>query len=320
MNSGCYEEAQQLVLENNETFQKIERTFPTYLKNYCQSSQRRLSPELQGRLSNEFNQYFKHSNKEIDPFRYATYKLIGRCDLSRKTLPSITLSIEDWLWLHLSLVREDDLNEVELVNEHYKLSDLQNSILQFGPDSFNGSNNNPMYLQTLIFTGLYESAVQYLFESSEIDSVHLAITLAYYGLLRVPDESKSPAAINQLLYVDENNVRYINFARFIGYYTRTFKVSDPRVAAEYIFCICLCDGLPSDLKLKQINLAQRAIRELVLETREFVILLGKIDKEGNRIPGVIEQRKKLIYLNDNESYLNKIAEQAAIKADEEAAR
>ncbi|GME70121.1 unnamed protein product [[Candida] boidinii] len=47
------------------------------------------------------------------------------------------------------------------------------------------------------------------------------------------------------------------------------------------------------------------------------MLLGRIEKDGNRLPGAIEERKKLLYLNNEENYLFQIAEQAAIKAEEE---
>ncbi|KAH3674719.1 hypothetical protein WICPIJ_009498, partial [Wickerhamomyces pijperi] len=135
LRAGCYEDAIELVTESNDSFQKLERSFPLYLKSYCQSSDKRLSRELQGRIVNEFNQYFKHFSKDTDPFRYAVYKLIGKCDLSKKNLPSITLSIEDWIWFHLSLIQEDDFDDDELISEFYTLSDFQQSILQFGADS-----------------------------------------------------------------------------------------------------------------------------------------------------------------------------------------
>ncbi|QPG74934.1 hypothetical protein FOA43_002272 [Brettanomyces nanus] len=315
LRAGCYTDAVNLVSDYDDSFQKLERAFPLYLKAYCESIDHKLPVELQGRLTNEFNQYFKHTSKEVDPYRYAVYKVLGRCDLSRKDLPSITLSIEDWLWFHLCLIYEEDVeasNDDSSVQERYTLNDLQKSVLEYGSDAFNGSSNNPMYLQALLFVGLYEVAVQYLFGLSEIDSVHLAITLAYYGLLRVPlmDSDK-------LLNEDEKGFQSINYARQLGYYTRTFKNSDPRVAAEYLFEICLCDGLDDDLKKKQIELGQRAVRELVLDTREFVMLLGRINKDGSRIPGIIEQRKKLLHLDDEDSYLHKIAEKAAHKAEEE---
>ncbi|OWB79060.1 hypothetical protein B5S32_g3269 [[Candida] boidinii] len=341
---GYLEEAVKFVESNDDYFTKLERFFPIYLKSYASSIDNKLPNELQGRLNNEFNQYFKHINKDIDPFKYSVYKIIGRCDLARKNLPaSITLNVEDWLWVQLSLIREDESlistisgnNTIdEPILERYSLNDLQKSILEFGKDSFNSSNNNPMYLQTLILTGLYENAVQYLFEVSEIDSVHLSITLSYYGLLRVKipkligtisnnsnnnrgNNNNNNSTNDKLLDIDQNGFKVINYSRLIGYYVRTFKISDPRVALEYLICIFLCEYLTPQIKNEQIKIGQEAIRELVLETREFVMLLGRIEKDGNRLPGAIEERKKLLYLNNEENYLYQIAEQAAIKAEEE---
>lgn len=327
LRAGCYNEAVMLVSKYEDSFQKLEKTFPFFLRSYCESDNKRLSDDLQGRLNNEFNQYFKSSNRNIDPYRYAIYKIIGRCDLARKTLPSIVLSIEDWLWLHLSLVKEDETVEMDgnsiidggehIGTEHYRLVELQKSVLEFGPEAFNISTKNPMYMQTLMLVGLYEDAVKYLMLNNEIDAVHLAITLNYYGLIRVSDESKNVAYVNNLLNVDDSGFKSINFARMIGNYVKKFKFSDPRVACEYLFLICMNDGADEEFHKRQIDTCQESIRDLVLETREFVLLLGKITKTGLRVPGVIEERKSLIHLEDEKSFLYNISEKAAQKANEE---
>lgn len=324
LRAGCYEEAVILISKYEDSFLKLEKSFPLYLKAYCESEDRKLPDDLQGRLTNEFNQYFKNSGKDIDPYRYAVYKIIGRCDVAVKSLSSITLSIEDWLWLHLSLVKEEETSrfdtdkkifdfndESESVNEKYGLIDLQNNILKFEPEVFNSSANHPMYLQTLLLVGLYEDAIKYLMFQNEIDAVHLSITLNYYGLIRISDEVLNLSYANNLLNIDSDGFKSINFARMIGNYVKSFKFSDPRVAAEYLFLICLNEDN------SQIKICQEAIRELVLDTREFVLLLGKITKTGIRIPGVIEERKSLIKLEDENSFLNNITEKAAQKANED---
>lgn len=326
LRAGCFEEATIFVSRYESSFQKLEKSFPLYLKSYCEGNGNKLLPEIQGRINNEFNQYFKNSNKDIDPYRYATYKLIGRCDLANKTLPYITLSIEDWLWLHLSLIKEDEsfinnefinTNTEGITNDTYSLIDLQKNILEYGSDAFNSSPSNPMYLQTLLLVGLYEDSIRYLMYNNELDSVHLAITLNYYGLIRISNEEENSSFVDNLLNVDNNGFKSINFARMIGHYVKTFKFSDPRVAAEYIFLICMSEGPDKIFKQNQIELCQEAIRELVLETREFVLLLGKITKNGMRIPGIIEERKSLIFLEDENAFLDNIAEKAAQKANED---
>ena len=332
LRAGCYNEAIILVSKYEDSFQKLEKSFPFYLKSYCESDNKKLSDELQGRLNNEFNQYMKNSSKDIDPFRYAVYKIIGRCDLARKTLPSIVLSIEDWLWLHLSLIKEEEGDDINVtVNEsnidessnslieRYRLVDLQKNVLEFGSDAFNVSSKNPMYLQTLLLVGLFEDAIKYSMTINEIDSIHLAIILNYYGLIRVSDETDSNVKSNNLMNIGEEGFKSINFSRMIGNYVKNFKFSDPRVACEYLFLICLSDGGEKNKQLKesQIELCRESIRELVLESREFVLLLGKLTKTGTRIPGIIEDRKSLIFLDDTKSYLYNIAEKAAERANEE---
>lgn len=317
LRAGCYNEAIILVSKYEDSFSKLEKSFPFYLKSYCESKEKKLSDELQGKLNNEFNQYFKNSISNIDPFRYACYKLIGKCDLSKKSLPSITLSIEDWLWLHLSLIKEDDLEKEDNVemnssfNDKYRLVDLQKNILEFGPESFNISNKNPMYLQTLLLVGLYEDAIKYLYFNNEIDSIHLAVLLNYYGLIRINDNEEDKVLLN----VDSQGFKSINFSRMIGNYVKKFKFSDPRVASEYLFLICMNPQLPNNDKM--IKICQESIRDLVLETKEFVLLLGKIDKNGNRISGIIGERKDLISLKDEKSFLYNITEKAAQKANED---
>lgn len=302
LRAGLYQDALDITLQNKDNFQKLEKTFPIYLKSFVNSNSRKLPQELHERLHLEFNQYFKHLNKESDPYRYAVYKIIGRCDLMRKNLPHITSSIEDWLWVHLSFTREDNIED-DPIHERYTLLDLQQNIIQLGPENFNGSSNNSLYLQTLVYCGLYELAVQYLYTINEVDAVHLAIGLQYYGLIRPTDE------ITESLIKTDNGVTLLNFAGLIISYIRSFKKSDPRIACEYLILICL--------NVKNKEICHENIRKLVLETREFTMLLGSIDKDGVRIPGVIEQRKSLILLSNEDEFLTKITGQAAVRADEE---
>ncbi|CAI8507810.1 unnamed protein product [Pichia kudriavzevii] len=302
LRSGCYNEAIILISKYEDSFQKLEKSFPYYLKSYCESKDKKLSEELQGRLQNEFNQYFKNSNQDIDPFRYAVYKIIGKCDTAKKNLDNIQLSIEDWLWLHLTLIKEHE--EDDIMNDNYRLVDLQKTVVEFGSESFNISSKNPMYLQTLLLVGLFEDAIKYWMQINEIDAIHLAVVLNYYGLIRISDVSKT-----SLLNINSYGFKSINFGRMIGNYVKKFKFSDPRVASEYLFLLSINED--------QLQICQDSIRELVLETREYILLLGKITSDGVRIPGVIEERKSLLGLKDEKSYLYNITEKAAQIANEE---
>lgn len=289
LRAGCQEEALSLVLEHQAVFKKVEQSFVSYFKAYVNSPDKRLPEPLVTKIQNEFNHNIKNSI-DGDPYRYAVYKIIGRCQLSRRNISNIALTIEDWLWVHLMLIREDSQVEYDPVYEKYTLPDFQEIILSYGANKFTAN-----YLQVLLLCGLYDQAGKYAFQINEIDGVHLTIGLANYGLLQ--------NATHQTV----NSSKGSHFSKMLGSYIESFKFSDPRIAVEYLILICLFSD--------QIETCHEALRELVLETREFSILLGKINAAGVRVPGKIEQRKSLIALERD--FLNKITEQAAITADKE---
>lgn len=40
-----------------------------------------------------------------DPFKLALYKLMGKIDPSKRAVPDVTVTTEDWLWFQLAMVR-----------------------------------------------------------------------------------------------------------------------------------------------------------------------------------------------------------------------
>jgi len=108
----------------------------------------------------------------------------------------------------------------------------------------------------------------------------------------------------------------VNFGRMLGYYTRDFRTANVEAAVDYLALICLNSDLQGSLGKPQTALCHEALRELVLETREFASLLGDIHTDGTRIKGAIEQRLKLIGLADQEDFLKTVTVQAAAVADD----
>lgn len=312
LRAGCYEECIVLVKKYSDSFEKLEKSFPFYLRAYCESDRHELNAEIGGRIRNEFNKYMKNSNKDIDPFRYGVYKLLGKCDLAKKSLPNIPLSIEDWLWVNLSLIKEDINNgeyNDDSIGENYRLIELQKLVLEYGSEGFDISNRNPMYLSALLLVGLYADSVKHLMFSNEIDSVHLGIVLSYYGLLRISHGEEVDR--DEFIMLNSEGFKVVNFARMIGQYVRKFKFSDPRVACEYLLLVGI------DEEEGSLKLCQESIRDLVLETREYILLLGKINNEGTRISGIVEDRRELLGVKDLKIYLHNISERAAQIAYEE---
>ncbi|KAI5952005.1 NIC96 [Candida jiufengensis] len=318
MRAGLYEDANELVFKNRELFNKFDKNFPIYIKNYTDNSKFQLNSDLRERIHQEFNQQFQYvlndieTNVNYDPYKYSVYKIIGKCDLNNKSPPpSINLSNENWLWFQFSIINENDSNdESSLIFENYSLDNLQNKIISLGPKYFSSSSNNPLYLKTLILSGLYELAVQYCYESmNEADAVHLAIGLAYFGLLKCSDFNK-----DGILTV-QNNEYEINYSRILGSYTTTFKLSDPKVACEYLILIALGQGGDST---EELRVCHDALRELLLISREFGILIGELNQITGVIePGVLEIQRKLIGLENLNLFHRQIVLVTANKCEEE---
>ncbi|GEQ68548.1 hypothetical protein JCM33374_g2216 [Metschnikowia sp. JCM 33374] len=301
MRSGLYTEAVDLTKANAEAFNKFDKNFPVYLSHFVKSGGFSLPSELQERISSDYNQTFQFIDEDaasFDPYKYAVYKIIGKCDLVKKNLPSaLNLSIEDWLWFHLSILNEfGSAATSDLLYENYTLENLQKKVVSSGPARFNASSNHPVYAKTLVMLGLYELAVQYVYENiNECDAVHLAISLSYYGLLR-----SAKTNTDDLIAIDSNGGFQINFSRLLGSYTRTFKISDPKVAAQYLILICISDG---GHNAEETSKCHEALRELISISREFGLLLGDLTPDtGDKTPGILERQRALINLPDIKTF------------------
>lgn len=108
----------------------------------------------------------------------------------------------------------------------------------------------------------------------------------------------------------------LNFAYLITQYTREFRTGNVEAAIDYFALICLNADLPGALGKSQASVCHEALREFILETRDFAKLLGDIRADGMRIKGAIELRLKLIKLDDQEEFLRTITVQAAAVADD----
>lgn len=108
----------------------------------------------------------------------------------------------------------------------------------------------------------------------------------------------------------------INFGYLVTQYTREFRTGFVEAAVDYFSLLCLNADLPGSLGKSQASVCHEALREFILETRDFAKLLGDIRSDGTRIKGVIEQRLGLIKLVDQDEFLKTITVQAAAVADD----
>ena len=49
-----------------------------------------------------YNAHMLHSSS-VDPFKLALYKLMGKLDSSKRNVPLVTATTEDWLWFQLAM-------------------------------------------------------------------------------------------------------------------------------------------------------------------------------------------------------------------------
>lgn len=170
-------------------FRSLDHKFVTYMTTYAQN--RRLPRDLQQKINGEYQQRSRNApDNTVDPYRMTCYKIIGRCDLSRRSLESVSRRIEDWMWLQFTLAREDDRSE-EVAGEIFGLEDIQTDITEIGQIFFAKGQDGPAGYGSLfllqILGGMFEQAVSHLSSYAPVSAVHFAIALAYYGLLRVSD-------------------------------------------------------------------------------------------------------------------------------------
>ncbi|KAF2969852.1 hypothetical protein GQX73_g3697 [Xylaria multiplex] len=319
LRSGHIAEAAQYVKAQSTVFRTIDRTFASYLLEYVASPERRLRRQLQDRCNNEYNQRARNApENSIDPYRMACYKVIGRCDVSNRSLENLNTEIDDWIWLQFNLAREND-RSTEVATESYGLQDLRASVREIGLKHFpknptedtNGTFGMFFYLQ--ILSGMFEQAISYLYAFSYVDAIHFAIGLEYYGLLRPADPWTTS---DTLLSYDTRSKPQLSFGRMLGYYTRDFRAADVNSAVDYLTLICLNADLDGEGGRQQAELCHVALRELVLETREFSKLIGDIRPDGRRITGLIEERGPLIGLREEDDFVRTVTLQAARFADD----
>ncbi|KAI8630899.1 Nup93/Nic96-domain-containing protein [Xylariaceae sp. FL1651] len=319
LRSGHVAEAAQYVKAQSTAFRTIDRTFASYLLEYVASPERRLRRQLQDRCNNEYNQRARNApENSIDPYRMACYKVVGRCDVSNRSLENLNTEIDDWIWLQFNLAREND-KATEVAAESYGLQDLRASIREIGLKHFpknpaedtNGTFGMFFYLQ--ILSGMFEQAISYLYTFSYVDAIHFAIGLEFYGLIRPADPWNTS---DTLLSYDTRSKPQLSFGRMLGYYTRDFRAADVASAVDYLTLICLNADLGGEAGRQQAELCHVALRELVLETREFSKLIGDIRPDGRRITGLIEERGPLIGLREEDDFVKTVTLQAARFADD----
>ena len=193
LRSGFVKEATEYVTSNKMAFSAIDRNFGTYITEYASRPDRRLEPKAQDHISREYQKRTRVApENQNDPYQIACYKIIGRCELTKRSIDTVSQGVEDWIWLQFSLAREVSRID-ESAGDVFGLEEVRETIHEIGQRHFSqgaegmGGYGTFFFLQ--ILGGMFEQAVSYLYSYSYVAAVHFAIALDYYGLLRVSDFS-----------------------------------------------------------------------------------------------------------------------------------
>ncbi|KAH8923844.1 hypothetical protein BT69DRAFT_129386 [Atractiella rhizophila] len=144
----------------------------------------------------------------------------------------------------------------------------------------------------------------------QTDSVHFALVLSYYGLLR--STTKSNTSDGELLYVDGKRA-YINYCRLIYRYVRPISRSSAPEALQYLYTI----SFHSDYAPEHNAICKSYIKGLVVETSDSSALVGQILPNGDKREGQLQKDIALLPTDGGSHFLKEVINAAAERAEEE---
>ncbi|KAG8231135.1 hypothetical protein J437_LFUL009840 [Ladona fulva] len=259
-------------------------------------------------------QFRRHIHNSPDPYKRAVYCVLGGCgDGMGRGFGTedegvggglggwsgvegvLGQTSDDYLWLKLTQIERESGIRSSIpakggLSRGATLQDLQALVLDYGEQHYGASERPHVYVQALVLTGLWEVAIEFLASralprlQSNCQAVHLALALHQLNLLVLPQDSKAPLMVADP--ADPPTIRRLNLARLVMLYVQHFEASDPREALNYYYCLRTMEG---DGENKEDNLFIECVVNMVLESRDFGLLLGKMMGDGCRMPGLIDE-------------------------------
>ncbi|KAJ1506372.1 hypothetical protein HMI56_000644 [Coelomomyces lativittatus] len=233
----CGQHAEALQYASCTTFQASDDAFPHYLRAWC-GQHVVLNPDFHGPIRAYYSALIQ--TPSVDPYKLAVYKLIGQCDVRHKKLePNMIVSTEDWLWVRLMLLG----SEFTIRDLHEEVAKLDPKILKATstsstsiPSSSSSSTSMSMstsiststsslpsptkYFQLLITCGLFEKGITYLYgyPMYQLEALHFALALMYYGCLRIPED---PLSVSSIQFDKSMLPKYVPIQTLLQLYMET---------------------------------------------------------------------------------------------------
>lgn len=294
---GHLDIAAKYVNENRDMFH-LERKFIDYLQEYVESPHHCVSKETHDEILANY-QVFEYGEQKTDPYKCLVYKIIGRCELNKKTVKVIK-NHEDYLWLQLILVRE--VTDTEgYPYERYRLEDLKKLV------SVNVDQSTDMWahLKTLLLTLQFEKAIDYIYseQNSLLESTHFAIALAYHGLLKIPSEIQADTD-RKMLLTNQDGSHLFNFSRLIYQYIQTYIPDKPIEIFQYLYLLSLYSTKRGYRNDDMVSLAKSYACKLIAKhqnCKEFIDVIY-VQKESS----IMKNNRMLLNLSTGMEYSEQI--------------
>ncbi|XP_017099582.1 nuclear pore complex protein Nup93-1 [Drosophila bipectinata] len=208
--------------------------------------------KIETTLKLEYNNKLRICN---DPYKKAVFAIVLTCDPHDGHV-ELMRTIDDFLWLQLSILRLNDKRHYDI--EQLTYPGLQSLILdKYGENYFNAREKAPLYFQVLALTGQFESAIEFLSrtDTNRPHAVHMAIALNELCMLGTPSSVAAP-----LLSCEPDDpapMKRLNLVRLIVMYAKGFEQTDTAQAMQYYYLLrnfrdakgnnvmlnCVCDML-----------------------------------------------------------------------------
>ena len=307
LRGGCINEAYSYIIANKTIFNKIAPQISQCFKHVIQDGY--LNADLQQRILLEFKTFNNEVN--VDPYKLAVYKIIGKLDLSGETgskcVSDVIESMEDWVWFHLAVLTKGadeskDLYKVSESSDQFTFQEFKDLVLLFGEQQF----GLKLYLQVLLLCGLYENMAEFITNDKSrfnIDTVHLMF------------------AIHNSVKLDLDQFDEVGLPvwKFFTTYMQFFIISDPKIVVEYLILFYKpISSSDRDPHKKTLQLVQTLIKDLISYSKDYTAILGKVNLQTGSIQqGYLEKRASFFNINSGSDLYAKITESCAFKAEEE---
>ena len=249
------------------------------LSEIASSADKRLNPHAENLVRINYKRTLRSTT---DPYKRAVFCVLAACDPYDEH-SEVATSLDDYLWIKIYQIREKgEGSEATLI-----LSDFQKQMSEdYGETHFNAFERPLLYFQVLFLTGQFELAFEFLFRVDRLrpHGLHMALAMYESGLLLLPNNIQA-----QLITAVPGSIaKRINIARLLLLYVRKFEDTNAKEALHYFYFLRDLKKSEDD-KSSSGNLFMSCVSELVLESREFDLLLGQILTDGSRSPGLIDK-------------------------------